>query len=199
MVVDDYALPTFTFSFAMSLSLRDQLFAAGLINEKQAKQAGKHQGQQRREQAKNPAAAAAEQQRIAAHQAAEAAKAARDAELNRIAQEKLKQKEMRAQIKQLVEQNRLPMPEGEDYYNFIDGKKIRRIPVNPALRARFGKGEIAIVRADGRYHIVPAAIAERVRERDPHSVVAKPEAVESKPVDDNDPYKDFVVPDDLMW
>ena len=196
MVVDDYAFLTFTFSFAMSLSLRDQLFAAGLINEKQAKQAGKHQGQQRREQAKNPAAAAAEKQRIAAHQAA---KAARDAELNRIAQDKLKQKEMRAQIKQLVEQNRLPMPEGEDYYNFIDGKKIRRIPVNPALRARFGKGEIAIVRSDGRYHIVPAAIAERVRERDPHSVVARPDAGEAKPVDENDPYKDFVVPDDLMW
>ena len=89
--------------------------------------------------------------------------------------------------------------EGEDYYNFVDGKKIRRIPVNPALRARFGKGEIAIVRADGRYHIVPAAIAERIRERDPHSVVARPDASEAKPVDENDPYKDFVVPDDLMW
>ena len=197
--MDDYALSSVTLSFAMSLSLRDQLLSAGLINEKQAKQAGKHQGQQRREQVKNPAAAAAEQQRIAAHKAAEAAKAARDAELNRIQQEKAKQKEMRAQIKQLVEQNRLPMPEGQDYYNFVDGKKIRRIPVNPVLRERFGRGELAIVRADGRYHIVPAAVGDRVRERDPHSVVAKPAQSEAKAVDENDPYKDFVVPDDLMW
>ncbi len=183
----------------MSLSLRDQLLQAGLINEKQAKQAGKHQGQQRREQAKNPAAAAAEQQRIAAHKAAEAAKAARDAELNRQQQEKAQQKERRAQVKQLVEQHRLPPVAGEDLFNFVDGKRIRRIPVNAQMRERFGRGELAIVRSDGRYHVVPLAIGERIRERDEHSFVAIPGADKSAAVDENDPYKDFVVPDDLMW
>lgn len=183
----------------MGLSLRDQLLQAGLINEKQAKQAARQHGQQRREQERSPAAAAAaEKQRLEAEKAA-AAKAARDAELNRVQQEKLAQKERRAQIKQLIEQHRVAIPDGEDYYNFIDGKRIRRLPVTPALRAQLGSGVLQIVRSDGRYHFVPAAIAERIGERDPYAVVkAAVQPAASTPGED-DPYKDFVVPDDLMW
>jgi uncharacterized protein YaiL (DUF2058 family) len=183
----------------MSLSLRDQLLQAGLISEKQAKQAGKHKGQQRREQARDPAAAAAaaEQQRLEQQKAAEA-KAARDAELNRKQQDKIQQRERRAQVRQLIEQNLVPMTEGADYYNFVDGTKIRRIPVSDAVRERFGRGELAVVRSDGRYFIVTVAVAERIREREPHAVVHIGKQDSGAGAED-DPYKDYVVPDDLMW
>jgi len=182
----------------MSLSLRDQLLQAGLIDEKQAKAANKQQHHQRRDQAKNPAAV--DPRKIAAEKAA-AAKAARDAELNRVQREKAEQKARRAQVKQLIEQNKLPKVDSELLYNFVDGKdgkRIRRIPVTPAMRDQLSAGALAIVRCDGRYEVVPSAIAERIKERDAHAVIPQRTA-EPAAVDENDPYKDFVVPDDLMW
>jgi uncharacterized protein YaiL (DUF2058 family) len=186
----------------MSLSLRDQLLQAGLINEKQAKAAATPHHQRRDRPAKNPAPV--NPQKLAAElavQKAAAAKAARDAELNKIQRDKAEAKARRAQVKQLIEQNKLPKVESDLLYNFIDGKegkRIRRIPVTPAVRDQLSAGSLAIVRCDGRYEVVPAAIAERIKERDPHAVIPQRTAEPAK-VDENDPYKDFVVPDDLMW
>lgn len=178
----------------MSMSLREQLLAAGLVNKKQAKQANRQQSQQQHQQAKNRTAAPAEPSLAA--QYAQAA-AARAQELNRKQQEKAERKARLAQIKQLIEQNRLPKVEGDDYYNFVHGRKIRRIAVDAALRERLTRGEVAIVRCEGRSDVVPADIAARIRERDDHTVIEY-KVTEEAPASD-DPYKDFVVPDDLRW
>jgi uncharacterized protein YaiL (DUF2058 family) len=179
----------------MSMSLREQLLAAGLVSKKQAKQVNHQERQQQHQQAKNKTAAS-DEQRLAA-QRAQAAKAARDQELNRLQQEKVQKKALRAEIMQLIEQNREPKVESDDYYNFIDRQKVRRVAVTPALRERIGRGELVFVRYRGHYELVPAAIATRIRERDEPTVVTINTAPES--VDQDDPYKDFVVPDDLTW
>ncbi|PZN34834.1 MAG: DUF2058 domain-containing protein [Proteobacteria bacterium] len=175
----------------MSMSLREQLLAAGLGTKKQAKQA-EHQ---ERRQARNKAR---EEERRRAAREAQAAKAARDQELNRRRQEAAERKALYAQIKQLVEQNRVARPTGDDYipFNFIDRGKVRRIAVDAPLRERISRGELVIVRCEGRYDLVPAEIAERIAERDARAVVRLKE--EEQP-DENDPYKDYVVPDDLIW
>jgi uncharacterized protein YaiL (DUF2058 family) len=183
------------------LSLREQLLQAGLVTEKQARQAESQQKRQayqgnknlsKRDREQKAAAQAAEQQKAAA------AKAARDAELNRKREEKAAAKARWAEIRQIVEQNRLQKPESDDYYNFVLGKKIGRVAVDAALRARIIGGSVMIVRCDGRYELLPAEAAERVREREPRAVVSPgPGEETSGQVDDE--YKDFVVPDDLMW
>ncbi|HEY0684120.1 MAG TPA: DUF2058 domain-containing protein [Steroidobacter sp.] len=182
----------------MSMSLREQLLAAGLGSKKQARQADQQQKQQQHQQAKNRQLREEQEKRAAEARAkAQAEKAARDAELNRKRQENQERKERWAQIKQIIEQHRLPKPESDDYFNFIDRGKVRRITADNALREKLMAGTIAIARCEGRYDLVPAEIAERLRERDERSVV-KLNAEEAKPAED-DPYKDFVVPDDLMW
>ena len=182
----------------MSMSLREQLLAAGLGSKKQARQADQQQKQQQHQQAKNRQLREEQEKRAAeARNKAQAEKAARDAELNRKRQENQERKERWAQIKQIIEQHRLPKPESDDYFNFIDRGKVRRITADNALREKLMAGTIAIARCEGRYDLVPAEIAERLRERDERSVV-KLNAEEGKPAED-DPYKDFVVPDDLMW
>jgi uncharacterized protein YaiL (DUF2058 family) len=173
------------------MSLREQLLAAGLGTKKQAKQAEREHHQQRKERLPQPSP----QQRAA--QEAAAAKAVRDAELNRKHREKAERKAKAAEIRQLIEQNRLPRIESEEYFNFIDGRKIHRIHVNPEVRARIHNGELAVVRYLSFHALVPAAIADKIRERDEHAVVKLD--LESKPVDEADPYKDYQVPDDLMW
>lgn len=175
----------------MSMSLREQLLAAGLGTKKQAKAAERQQHQELR----NKAGKQAEQQKRAAE--AQAAKIARDQELNRKRLENAQRKERWAQIKQLIEQHRIPKPESDEYFNFIDREKVRRIPVDSALRAQIIAGTIAIARCEGRYDLVPAEIAERIREREPRAIVSLA-ATNNEPAPD-DPYKDYVVPDDLMW
>jgi hypothetical protein len=182
------------------LSLREQLLRAGLVSEKQVKQAEqkqkrqafddtKHVGKKDREQ--REAARLAELQRVAA------AKAAKDAELNRKREEKAAAKARWAEIRQLVEQNRIAKPESDDYYNFVLNNKIGRVAVDASLRARIISGEIGIVRCDGRYELLPADAVGRIKEREPRAVVPPPSEQPSTPVDDA--YKDFVVPDDLVW
>jgi uncharacterized protein YaiL (DUF2058 family) len=91
----------------------------------------------------------------------------------------------------------MPPVNGDDLYNFLDGTAIRRIPVNADMRAALGDGRLMIARCDGRYHVVPSAVAQRIRERDERAVMATNSA--PKPPDEDDPYKDYVVPDDLIW
>lgn len=177
----------------MSLSLRDQLLAAGLGTKKQAKHAEHQERQQRHKD--RAGAIAAEKERAA--QQAQAAKAARDQELNRQRQIAAERKERAAQIKQLIEQHRLPKLETDEYFNFVHKQKVRRICVDEALRARILSGQVVLVRCEGKYDMVTAEIAAKIRERDERALVELPKD-EAKP-DENDPYKDFVVPDDLKW
>jgi len=179
----------------MSTSLRDQLLKAGLINQKQANEVERQQ--QRQERRPGP-----KQQRVpgtqpkSASPAAQSAKVARDLALNRRQQEKADSKARLAQIKQLIEQNRLPTPEGDATYNFVDGGKIRRIAVDAQLRDRLIRGELAIVHHDARYDLVPAAIAVRIRERDELAIVpVTPKAS----AEEEDAYQQYSVPDDLIW
>lgn len=180
----------------MSLSLREQLLAAGLVTQKQVQKTEQQQRQAQHGQKKKQLPPAPDKQ--AAARQAQAAKAARDQELNRQQREKAERKARRAEIRQIVEQNRIPRIESEDYFNFVDGNKIHRFAVNSDVRERILRGTLAIVRHNGFHALVPSEIAERVRERDASFVVPlkQPEA-ETRTADD--PYKEFVVPDDLLW
>jgi uncharacterized protein YaiL (DUF2058 family) len=184
----------------MNLSLREQLLKAGLVTEKQAKQAERSTSDQRHRQAKGgkrtppppPAPALAAQQ-------AQAAKLLRDQELNRKQLEKAERKARAAELRQLVEQLRVPRPESDDWFNFVDEGKVRRLPVTPELRARLVAGTLCVVRCEGHYDLIPADAAGRIRERHAAAIVALPAPTTAVAPADDDPYKDFVVPDDLHW
>jgi uncharacterized protein YaiL (DUF2058 family) len=181
-------------------SLREQLLQAGLVTEKQVKQAEQHKQRQNfndRRQVSRKERDQREAQRLAEQERAAAAKAARDAELNRKREEKAAAKARWAEIRQLVAQHRIEKPESDDYYNFVINKKVGRVAVDTALRERIVNGDIGIVRCDGRYELLPADAVARVREREPRAVVPSPAEQPTTPIDEA--YKDFVVPDDLMW
>ena len=179
----------------MSLSLRDQLMKAGLVSEKQAKQAGKQKQKQQRLEKKGQVEVD-DAIRQAALQA-QAEKAARDQALNEQQKEKAEQKARAAQIKQLIESSRLPKLQSDDYYNFVDEKKIKRIAVNAMLRDKLSRGSLAIVRHGGGYEMIPREAALRIQERDPRRVILLNTPTEAPDADD--PYAAYQVADDLMW
>ena len=179
----------------MSLSLRDQLMKAGLVSEKQAKQAGKQKQKQQRLEKKGQVEVDDAIKQAALQ--AQAEKAARDQALNEQQKEKAEQKARAAQIKQLIESSRLPKLQSDDYYNFVDEKKIKRIAVNTMLRDKLSRGSLAIVRHGGGYEMIPREAALRIQERDPRRVILLNTPTEAPDADD--PYAAYQVPDDLMW
>jgi uncharacterized protein YaiL (DUF2058 family) len=181
------------FELRMGTSLRDQLLKAGLVSKEQVRQAEK----QRRKQPHAASAASAEQKRAA--QQTQATKTARDQELNRRKAAKAEAKARRAQIRQLIEQNRLPKSDSEVYYSFQDGKHIRRIAVEPEQRRQLIAGELAIARYGMGYALLPLAAASRIRERDAAAIVDLSTYAADESTAEDDAYKGFEVPDDLMW
>ena len=179
----------------MILALRGELLKAGLVNEKPATQAGKQRQKQQRLEKKGQIEVDDSQQQAALQ--AKAEKVARDQELNRQQQEKAEQKARAAQIKQLIEVSRLPKLTTEDYYNFVDDKKVKRLSVNKLMRDKLSSGSLAIVQHGGGYEVIPREAALKIQERDPRRVLLLNTQTEAPDADD--PYAAYQVPDDLMW
>ncbi|GAA5445083.1 hypothetical protein Misp06_03276 [Microbulbifer sp. NBRC 101763] len=175
-------------------SLQDQLLQAGLVDKKKAKQVSKEKRKQQKV-AKKSAQPQIDETKLAAQKTL-AEKAARDRALNAERDAAAQQKAIAAQIKQLVETNRQPYS-GETAYNFTFDKKIKTIYVSDELRDHLIAGRLVIVAQDARFDLVPRIIADKIAERNTE-IIVKP-AETSAPVDEDDPYADFQIPDDLMW
>lgn len=197
----------------MSMSLRDQLLAAGLGSKQQAKRADQDQRRENKQArrdggAKKGGRPAASQAGAAAAERARAEKAARDRELNRKQQESAEARARLGLVRQWADRDRLPPLDSDESFNFVDEGKVRRVRVDARRRAQLLSGEVLIVRVGDRYEQLPAAAASRIRERVPEAVIdvsgpgaAAPGAggAAAGTADAEDPYKDFVVPDDLRW
>ncbi|WP_041521600.1 DUF2058 domain-containing protein [Gilvimarinus agarilyticus] len=180
-------------------SLQDQLKQAGLINDKKAKQIQKDKRKQTKQAHKSKQVVVDETKQSA--QAARAAKAERDRELNRQRQAEAEKKAIAAQIKQLIESNRQPKHEGREAeleYNFTDGKTIKKLVLGEQAHGRVTRGQLNIVKLGEGYELVPKMIADKIAERDAAYVLVA-NTVSAETQDEDDPYKDFVIPDDLMW
>ncbi len=84
----------------------------------------------------------------------------------------------------------------EQFYNFVDGAKIRRIAVDDSLRDKLVRAEVLIVKFEACYHLVPAAIAARIAERDARCLVT---CLPAAGVAAEPEYENYTVPDDLIW
>lgn len=177
-------------------SLQEQLLKAGLVNEQKLKQSRTEKRQEVRKTGKPGPDSATREAREAAERSRRD-KAERDRELNRQRQEEAALRAAENELRQLIHSNRVIREGGDLAYNFSDGTKLKRIHVNRELHARLVSGQLAIVRQDDFYEVIPAAIAERVRERDPGLILVfnQPAAAPA----DEDPYAEYQVPDDLMW
>ena len=176
-------------------SLQDQLLKAGLIDTKKAKKVKQEKRKQAKQQPKG-SAHLNETKELAKQHLAE--KSAQDKAINKERQQQAELKAIQAQIIQLITMNKINRNEGELAYQFTDGKKIKKIYVTALLQTQLSKGLIAIARFKEAYELVPAAVAEKIKQRDTAVIVLQ--NINSKPeVDEEDPYADYQIPDDLMW
>jgi len=179
-------------------SLQDQLLKAGLIDTKKAKQVNKEKRKETNVARRAPEPVVDE---VKQHvESTRAEKAERDRELNRQRVLELEQKAIAAQIKQLIENHRQSKEAGQGYveYNFTDGKVIKKIRVSAKVQQQIIRGLLAVVKLGQGYELVPRIVADKIAQRDEKAVVVvNTKVTEQK--DEDDPYKDYVIPDDLMW
>jgi uncharacterized protein len=179
-------------------SLQDQLLKAGLIDAKKAKQANKEKRKETNV-ARRSAEPVVDELKQSAEQARQE-KAERDRELNRQHNAQLEQRALAAQIRQLIENHRVAKGagQGDVEYNFTDGKLIKKIRLSPKVLEQVARGVLAVVKLGEGYELVPRVVADKIAERDPKVVlVANTKSAQQQ--DEDDPYKDYVIPDDLMW
>lgn len=179
----------------MANSFGDQFLKAGLVDKTRLNKANKTKNKQQKLKQKQKVEVV-DEAAVAARQTA-ADNAARDRELNRQKKEEIERKAVQAQVRQLVELNRLPRDDGEVGYNFQDGPAVRKIFVTQDMHDKLARGLLAIVRLDDHYEVIPSVVAEKIMLRDADCIVSN---ATSKPESgDDDLYADYKVPDDLMW
>jgi uncharacterized protein YaiL (DUF2058 family) len=179
----------------MANSFGDQFLKAGLVSKTELNKAQKSKNKQQKLKQKQKVEVV-DAAAVAARQAA-AQQAERDRQLNRQRKEQAERKAVLAQVRQLVEMNRLPSGDGDVGYHFQDGTLVRKLFVSPELHEKLGRGLLAIVRLDDGYEVIPSVVAEKIRLRDASCIVSNL-ASRLEPGED-DPYANYQVPDDLMW
>lgn len=175
--------------------LQEQLLKAGLVNKAKAAQVAREQAKKR--QGKGPAAPGAGQ--METHRL-QAEKAERDRALAAERNARARAHEAHAQVRQIVEAHKVKR-EGEIAYRFADGDKIKDVLVNEPLRAQLAAGMLVIVRHDEGYELLPRVAADKVAERDAAMIVLDHGRAETRGDNDTDDeyYRQFDVPDDLVW
>jgi len=177
------------------MSLQDQLLKAGLVDDKKANKIKKNKHKQIKKKHKNKIETT-DEAKLAA-QRAQAEKVERDRQLNLQTKEDAERKAIAAQVRQLVEMNRQSSEDGDIDYSFTDGSLVKRILVTAAQLKQLSNGRLCIIRLDGHYELIPTLVAEKIRMRDAGTQILSNQSTEIP--DEDDPYADFKVPDDLMW
>ena len=170
------------------LSLQDQLLKAGLVNEKKLKKAQKG-SKKSRVQAREAKAAVEEQKQV---------QRLRDKELNDQRAQQQLSKELKAQVKQLIQMNQVNLAHGEIKYNFTDGTLVKSLYVTAEIRAQLISGVLSIAKSVDSYAVIPSSVAYKIAERDAEAIIENKSSSEESLAED-DPYAEFVIPDDLMW
>jgi uncharacterized protein YaiL (DUF2058 family) len=176
------------------MSLQDQLLKTGLIDDKKASKIKNSKYRQAKQKHKNKIETV-DEAKLAAQQA-QAEKVERDRQLNQQRKREAERKAIAAQVRQLIEMNRQP-GDGDIGYSFSDGALIKRIYVSETQLKQLGNGRLCIIKQDGHCEIIPTLVAHKIQLRDDVTRILSNKPTEIP--DEDDPYADFQVPDDLMW
>ncbi len=176
----------------MGNSLQNQLLKAGLANKKQAVKAKKAKNS--KDKLKRAGVDVTDEAAQLAEKA-EQEKREKDRALNRQKTEREQAAAIAAQVRQLVQMNRV-VERGDIEYKFPEGNLVKTLHLTERQRGSVINGALAIVKVGESYDLVPRQAAEKIAERAEESILVLNKETEEAAEDE---YADFKVPDDLMW
>lgn len=178
----------------MAKSLQDQLLAKGLVNRKQAKKSQKAKAHDSRKISSSTASSNSKKAHTVAAQQQQDKKA-RDKALNKSNNEKKAEKEKLSQLLNILNTHCIAGT-GDQAYNFVFQSKIKKVWVSSEQLQQLSEGSLEIVHYAETSYIVTPTSAAKIAELTPQYLTQR--KIEDSPAED-DPYKDFQIPDDLMW
>jgi uncharacterized protein YaiL (DUF2058 family) len=176
----------------MGNPFQDQFIKAGLVNKKQVHKANIEQRTKEKEQRRKPGAAPVDKTVELTLQRKKEQARQSNAQRDQAAREK----EIAAQIKQLAASNRVNPGRGEIVFHFADANKIKKLYLPKPLIDQLSKGTLGIVKVEEKYELVPAETAGKIKARNPAALLV---LNVPQPLDPNDPYAEFPIPDDYEW
>ncbi|MBV7315245.1 DUF2058 domain-containing protein [Shewanella sp. NIFS-20-20] len=181
----------------MANALQEQLLKAGLASKQKARDVKTQQRRQKK--AKVDDGSAALKQQIADQKLAQAAK---DKALN---EQRFAEAQAKGQVRSLITEftrTALAIPShGEVKFNYTLANKIYSLYLTENIQQSLLRGQLGIIRYEDSSYLVPHKLAERVQLLVPEwcGYLWTLENNTQEIVEEDDPYADYVIPDDLMW
>ncbi len=176
-------------------SLQDQLLKAGLVSKDKATKSKSAKRKQAKINRKHKIESV-DKAKIDAEKAMQE-QADRDRKLNQEKNAKAQEIAIIAQIKQLVEVNQQAFGKPQIIFNFSDQGIIKKLELSNEIHKHVSRGLLSIARFNNHYSLVPKMVAEKIQQRSADFIIAL--NLEIEKVDEDDPYADYQIPDDLMW
>jgi hypothetical protein len=178
-----------------NLSLQEQLLNAGLSDNNKVKKIKADKRKQTKKKQKNKIEVVDETKIVVDQNKAKQLE--KDKRLNQQRNQAAVEKQIAAQILQLIDINKLAQDKDGIAYNFSDQNKVKIIYISEEIRNNIIAGRLAIVKSRKSYEVVATGIAEKIKQRDESLIIVLFSS--STKITENDEYQAYEIPDDLIW
>ncbi len=181
-------------------SLQDQLLKAGLTTKQKTRQANadkRKKNKQKRSGVQHDATLQEQVKQALAKTNAE--KQAKDNALNEQKKQQLAMKEQGLRIKQILTHHQIKNVAGDNEYNYTFNSKIKKLSLDTITHRALVNGRLSLCGLDETTYLVTRETAEKLAELDEDVVLVQNDKVEEEKTDEDDPYADYQIPDDMMW
>ena len=181
-------------------SLQDQLLKAGLTTKQKTRQANVDKRKKNKQKRSGVEHGASLQEQVKQDLLkAKADKQIKDTVLNDQRQQQLADKELVLRIKQILTHHQIKNVKGENDYNYTFENKIKKLPLDSVTHKALVNGRLALCGLEDVTYIVTRETAEKLSELDKDVVLVQNDQTLDESIDEEDPYADYQIPDDLMW
>lgn len=181
-------------------SLQDQLLKAGLTTKQKTRQANVDKRKKNKQKRSGVQHGASLQEQVQQDLVkAKSDKQTKDNALNEQKKQQLADKEQVLRIKQILTHHQIKNVEGDNDYNYTFDTTIKKLPLDAVTHRALVNGRLALCGLDDVTYLVTRETAEKLSELDKHVVLVQNDKSLDEQVDEDDPYADYQIPDDLMW
>lgn len=181
-------------------SLQDQLLKAGLTTKQKARQANSDKRKKNKQKRSGANVEVSLQEKVKQDLAkTQQEKKLKDNALNDEKKKQLATKEQQLRIIQILEHHQIKSGQGELEYNYTFNDKIKKLYLDAITHKALVNGRLALCGQEDITYIVTSETAAKLAELDPDVILLKNEKIIEEQVDEDDPYADYQIPDDLMW
>ncbi|MFQ3267449.1 MAG: hypothetical protein ACI9VO_002374 [Colwellia sp.] len=181
-------------------SLQDQLLKAGLTTKQKARQANADTRKKNKQKRSGVEHGASLQEQVKKDLAvSKADKLAKDTALNDVKNSELANKEQQLRINQILEHHQIKGVKGESEYNYTFATKVKKLFLDTITHKALVDGRLALCGLNETTYLVTSETAAKVAELDSSIILVQNDKVEALETNEDDPYADYQIPDDLMW